>query len=227
MKSGRIQVINGDMRSIVVAAPHGEHDKYTGEMVRLICKQLNAPGVIASDFVNPETGHRVNINRPTEGAGVDPQEESLTKLSAAAYHRYLKAVLKACGGLLDLYVEIHGNEHKELANRIEVATWEVPQRQARALKLYYSEMMNTHSPKLKGLKLKLWVEGINPIEKRAWANKLFGVLPLAKSSLHFELPLVAREDPEVRKETALTILQLIYAWRRGTFEARVFGESDV
>jgi F0F1-type ATP synthase gamma subunit len=221
MKSGKIVTITSSKgmlgkynSSVVVAAPHGDHDKYTGDIVREICRNIHVCGVVASDFVNPDTKLRVNINRPTEGAGVSPQEESLTDLSAKMYHKYLRSVLRACDGNLNLYVEVHGNEHPELSRRIEVATWNVSQTQVRRLKTNYKEILNMHCPHLKAKRVGMWVEGVNPIEKRAWANKLFGVLPLAKSALHFEVPMTAREDLEVQNDVVTVLSEVIHFWSK-------------
>lgn len=207
LKPGKIKRIEGE-GSMVIAAPHGDRDKFTAEIVTTLCKRLGCAGVVAGDFVNPETSKRVNVNRPTEGAGIEPQEEVPTSLASSVYHRFLSAILKASGKKLRRYVEIHGNEHEELAKRIEVATYNVPQRLSRRLVKEYKRSLDdaafdasdgVRENPIDLVQVELKVEGIDRIEKRAWANKLFGVLPLAEASLHFELPMTIRKDEQTRE----------------------------
>lgn len=203
----RIRLITGKS-DLVVAAPHGKHDKGTGEIASNICRSLGVAGVVADDYVNPATGHRLNINRPTEGAGVDPAEEVPTQLAVRLYHSYLSAVLRASSNNLANYVEVHGNTHQELANRIEVAIWGVPQAVTRRILILYASKVKS------ALGVDLLIEGHAPIEKRAWANKLFGTLALAKQSLHFELPMKVRSTAEKRAQTAALLTEIIAYWWR-------------
>lgn len=203
----RIRSIAGKS-NLVVSAPHGKHDRGTGEIAFKICHNLGAAGVIAEDYVNPATGHRLNINRPTEGAGVDPSEETPTQLAVRLYHAYLSAVLRASANNLANYVEVHGNTHQELADRIEVAVWGVPQAVTRRILILYAQKIKST------LGVDLLIEGHAPIEKRAWANKLFGTLALAKQSLHFELPMKVRSTAEKRTQTAALLAEIIAYWWR-------------
>lgn len=203
----RIRSIAGKS-GLVVAAPHGKHDKGTDQIVSRVCHNLGVAGVIAEDYVNPATGHRLNINRPTEGAGVDPEEETPTQLAIRLYHAYLSAVLRASANNLTNYVEVHGNTHQELADKIEVAVWGVPQVVTRRILILYAQKIKST------LGVDLMIEGHAPIEKRAWANKLFGTLALAKQSLHFELPIKVRSTAKMRTQTAVLLAEIIAYWWR-------------
>lgn len=226
----QIKRIKGD-GELVIAAPHGEHDHYTGQMVEEICRKLGCAGVVVEDVVDPNTGKRVNVNRPTEGAGLEPDEEMPTEFASRVYHRYLSSVLRAATyrsnsipsfrrSNFRFYVEIHGNEHKELEKVIEVATYNVPQSVARRVSAKYKSVLKNSGslPAASGMipltemGIALKIEGVNKIEKRAWANKLFGVLPLAQASLHFELPMAVRAGELVREKYVDILADVISFW---------------
>lgn len=201
----RIQIVGATAHpSAVVAAPHGANDHGTDDIVQRIVGLSNLSGVIAWDVVNPATDLRLNVNRPTEGAGLRPEEEPHTAEARMVYLAYLEKIQAAAGGKLGSYVEIHGNDYKELADLIDVATWGVSAEEATAIK---EALEATELPVSE-----IRVEGISPVEKRAWANKLFGVITGSTRALHFELPRKLRKDGVIRQRTAEALAAVISAW---------------
>jgi hypothetical protein len=208
-KPGQIFVIKGKPE-VVVAAPHGRHDHWTGRIVSSICLSTGFSGVIAEDFIDKRSSLRVNVNRPMEGAGVNPEEETFSELASSMHRRYQRSVFKACDGNLKNYVEIHGNKHKELKNRIEVAVKSLSLEKAKELSQLYQTLTKDKLSQIPSVDL--WIEGLNPIEKKATASKLFGVLSLSDRALHFELPEIVRLLPKSRKFYTRVLSRLISFW---------------
>src|SRR3989449_939421 len=84
--------------------------------------------VIATGFaIEPDTRERAGrgeqVNRPTEGApGRPPAEEVPTDCARAVYDAYEARVREVARGPLRFLAEIHGNNHRDAAGRIEIAT---------------------------------------------------------------------------------------------------------
>lgn len=200
---GRLTVIPGGPE-LVVAAPHGDLDHFTGDMVREIVERIGCAGVVAEEFIDPVTSRRVNVNRPTEGAGVDPSEEVRTPLADHTYQRYLRSLGRASEGRMGDYVEVHGNETRPV---IELALWNIPWELAGQIKEIYYGLLEEIPDDVR--RVDLWVEGIDPIVRKAAANKEHGCLTKFERALHFELPTSVRIDPIARSVYTEILSELI------------------
>lgn len=186
----RIHLIPGDV-SVVISAPHG-HDRGTAHLAHEVCRATGFAGICVGDAEDPMTGERLNINRPTEGAGLDPWEEIPSPRAIEAYVSYRSALDELLAGApLRGYVEIHDNDTQKNA---ELALMGVPVELLRPLKLLWRGPMP------------LLVDGIDMIRMKALPSKWFGTLPDAEMALHFELPTSWKEHPA---ETARAISSLV------------------
>ena len=130
MPLGRIDSIAGrdDRRGIVIGAPHGSFDWYTGELVEELSYRTALPAVITRGFTPIECGGwRINVNRPSERRYPTDTIERKTERAEEIYRRYSASVLKASGGPLDLYIDMHQNSE---VDDIDVATVGITRRQA-------------------------------------------------------------------------------------------------
>jgi hypothetical protein len=190
MEHGRIEFMpsGGELKGIVLAAPHGTFDEYTGELVRHISYQTGMAGVVASGFTPTETsGWRINVNRPSERHYPGGTIEIGSARSRAVYEVFRETVLKASQGELKLHVDFHQNGTQR---DIEVATVGLSPDEARMIKKVYRESRDfvlRSAPNVAAVDLR--IEPIDGIEIGAWAAKAGGILGVAKKSLHFELPL--------------------------------------
>jgi hypothetical protein len=190
MKHGRIDFMPSAKRlkGVVLAAPHGTFDEYTGELVRYISHQTGMAGVVASGFTPSETfGWRINVNRPSERHYPGGSIEIGSARSKAVYEVFRETVLKASQGELKLHVDFHQNGTQR---DIEVATTGISPDEAQIIKQIYHEARDFVLRKGSAVAaVDLRIEPIDGIEIGAWAAKAGGILGVAKKSLHFELPL--------------------------------------
>jgi hypothetical protein len=189
MDHGRIEFIPSSKprKGVVIAAPHGTFDEHTGELVRRVSYRTGLAAVIANGFTPTETpGWRINVNRPSErhypGGGI----EIGSRRAKAVYDSFREAVLKASQGELKLYLDIHQNG---MQRDIEVATVGISAEEARRIKKIYREVRDSVLKSMSLPAVDLRIEPIDEIEIGAWPAKAYGILGLAKKSLHFELPL--------------------------------------
>lgn len=105
---------------VLIAAPHGTIDANTALVAVEAARRLGAGYVVARGFTADRT--RINVNRPTEGAGLACAQEAHTARAREVYGLYTRLVSVAAGGRpLRLYVEIHGNSNPRTVQQIEVA----------------------------------------------------------------------------------------------------------
>jgi len=101
------------------------------------------------------------------------------------YHQFTARIVEASGGPLERYIEVHQNSSEP---NIEVDFRNFQYRAAQ-IKRAYTEI---HERVLRDLpqfpKVDLRIEPVDQVAIGAWATKDHGILQLAKSSLHFELP---------------------------------------
>lgn len=189
MPLGRIDSIaaRNDQRGIVIGAPHGSFDWYTGELVEELSYRTSLPAVIARGFTPAECGGwRINVNRPSERRYPTATIERTTARAEEVYRRYSAAVFKAARGSLDLYIDMHQNGD---VDDIDVATVGITWSEAQAIKAAYTQIRDQVLTKFPGAaKVNLVIEPVDKVAIGAWAAKDHGVLSLAKSSLHFEMP---------------------------------------
>ncbi len=100
---------------------------------------------------------------------------------------------EAARGALVLYVEVHGNGHKDSAGRVEIATVGISREDAWRLKTLLEVIRDAHTGGADGVpRLEIWMDGLDPVRYSASAAKRAGMLSTATRALHIELPRVAR-----------------------------------
>ena len=188
-------------RGVIVAAPHGTSDVRTGEIATEIARRTGFSLVVASGFTlepdTPEgTGRRYQVNRPLEGVpGRPPSEELASEGARAVYELYERRVREVARGPLLFYVEIHGNNHRDAAGRIEIATVGIDREHAFRLRALLELIRDAH---LRGNgeapRLAILMEPVDTLRYTASGAKRGGVLRLPERALHIELPRSARTD---------------------------------
>jgi hypothetical protein len=195
---------------VVIAAPHGTFDAYTARIVRRICARTGLPGVIATGFTPTESGDgwRINVNRPTERHGSLSEWEVETIRAKVVYEQFKDFVLRAAGGKLRLYVDIHQNG----GSRIEVATVGISRKEAAYIKQMYAALRDKALAGHSEIPtVELAIEPLDEIEVGAWAAKASGILSVAPRSLHFELPAYKIMAMEPYRELYTSILSGLIA----------------
>jgi len=186
---------------VVVAAPHGTSDPYTGEIAAELARRTGFGLVVAGGFgleaeASGRPGRRYEVNRPTEGVpGRPPVEEVATPSAGQVYAEFERRVLETAVAPLALYIEIHGNGSRESAGRLEIATVGIDRDDAwrlrTLLELIRDARLRTEpaAPRLAVL-----VEPLDALRYTASAAKQSGVLRLPRRALHIEIPRAARAD---------------------------------
>lgn len=198
VEGGRIWTKPG-RPGVVISAPHGTSDPYTGEVAAELARRTGFGLVVASGFGlegdgSGRPGRRYEVNRPTEGVpGRPPAEEVATPGAAQVYAEFERRVLETAGAPLGLYVEIHGNGNRESAGRIEIATVGLDRDDAWRVRTLLELIRDA---RLRGEpsapRLEVLVEPLDPIRYTASAAKQSGVLRLPRRALHIEIPRAAR-----------------------------------
>ena len=171
-------VVRPGRPGFVIGAPHGTTDPQTGDFAAELARRTGFGLVVAAGF-------------PIEPA-------------APGHLAYEKRVQDAAQGPLTYYAEIHGNNRRESANRIEIATVGVDAGLAMRLRVLYELIRDAHlrahpaAPRVDAL-----VEPADKLFYGATGSKRDGILRLPTRALHLELPRAARTDA---RELYLTIL---------------------
>jgi hypothetical protein len=188
---------------VVIAAPHGSSDPRTAEVAAELARRTGFGLVVATGFVLATDARgvpvrRYQVNRPLEGGpGPAGRREVFTADARRVYEAWIAEVQRAAQGPLRLYVEIHGNNHREAADRIEVATVGVDQDQARRLRTLLELIRDAHLGGAGGgPRLEVRIEPGDPVRYAATAAKQVGILRLSERALHVELPRAARADSQ-------------------------------
>jgi hypothetical protein len=186
---------------LVVAAPHGSSDVQTGEIAAGVARRTGFGLVVATGFnIEPDTserpGRRYQVNRPFEGMPSRPPSEDIGSDGArVVYETFERRVREIAQGPLRFYAEIHGNNRRESAHRIEIATVGVDREYAQRLRALCELIRDAH---LRGHpaapRLEVLVEPADPIFYAASAAKRDGILKLPERALHIELPKAARVE---------------------------------
>jgi hypothetical protein len=184
---------------VVVAAPHGSSDQGTGEIAAEIARRTGFGLVVATGFdgeADRREGRRDRVNRPAQGiAGRPLAEEVDTAAARSVYEAYERRLRDAAQGPLRFYVEIHGNNRPELANRIEIATVGVDPEQADKLRTLLELVRDAHlRARPSVMRAEVRVEPADPVLYAASGAKRGGILRLPQRALHIELPRVARHE---------------------------------
>jgi len=197
-------------RGVVIAAPHGNSDARTGEMAAELGRRTGFGVVIATGFnLEPDTrerpGRRYQVNRPFEGTPGRPASEDVASEGARqVYRAYEQRVREVAQGPLVFYAEIHGNNHRDAVNQIEIATVGVDRDEALRLRALFELLRDAHlRANREAPRLEILVEPANPVRYAASGAKRDGILRLPQRALHIELPEAARTD---WRETYIAIL---------------------
>jgi len=185
----------------VIAAPHGTSDQRTGDIATDLARRTGFGLVVATGFaLEPDRpdgpGRRYQVNRPMEGVPGSPAaQEVSTDGARRVYEVYEQRVRAVAQGPLAFYVEIHGNNRREAAQRIEVATVGADRDDALRLKTLLELIRDAHLRARPGnQRLEVLVEPADPVVYAASGAKRVGILRLPTQALHIELPKTARTE---------------------------------
>ncbi len=188
-------------RGVVIAAPHGDSDARTGEIAAELGRRTGFGVVVATGFnfeadTRERPGRRYQVNRPFEGTpGRPPSEEVASTGAREVYRAYEQRVRDVAQGPLVFYAEIHGNNHRDAANQIEIATVGVDRDEALRLRTLLELIRDAHLRAHRAApRLEILVEPANPVRYAATGAKRDGILRLPQRALHIELPRAARTD---------------------------------
>ncbi len=197
-------------RGVVIAAPHGNSDARTGEIAAELGRRTGFGVVIATGFnLEPDTrdrpGRRYHVNRPFEGTpGRPPSEDVASEGARQVYRAYEQRVREVAQGPLVFYAEIHGNNHRDAVNQIEIATVGVDRDEAARLRTLLELIRDAYlRANREAPRLEILVEPANPVRYAASGAKRDGILRLPQRALHIELPKAARTE---WRETYIVIL---------------------
>ncbi len=197
-------------RGVVIAAPHGSSDARTGEIAAELGRRTGFGVVVATGFsLEPDTrdrpGRRYEVNRPLEGTpGRPPSEEIASEPARQVYRAFELRVRDVAQGPLVFYAEIHGNNHRDAAGQIEIATVGVDREEAVRLRTLLELIRDAHlGANREAPRLEILVEPADPLRYAASGAKRDGILRLPQRALHIELPKSARTD---WRETYIAIL---------------------
>lgn len=186
---------------IVVAAPHGTTDTRTGDIAAEIARRTGFGVVVATGFaLEPDTkdqpGRRFQVNRPFDGIpGRGPADERATPDARAVYEEYERRVRDTARGRLGFYVEIHGNNRRETATRIEIATVGVDHAHAVQLRTLLELTRDAYlRSQREAPRLDVLVEPADRVFYAAGGAQREGILRLPDRALHIELPRAARHE---------------------------------
>ena len=197
-------------RGVVIAAPHGSSDARTGEIVAELGRRTGFGVVIATGFnLEPDTreraGRRFQVNRPLEGMPGRPASEEVVSADAQqVYRAYEQRVREVAQGPLVFYAEIHGNNHRDAVNLVEIATVGVDRDEALRLRALFELIRDAHLRANRAApRLEILVEPADSVRYAASGAKRDGILRLPQRALHIELPKAARTE---WRETYIAIL---------------------
>jgi hypothetical protein len=186
---------------MIVAAPHGTSDIRTDQIAAEIARRTGFGLVVATGFlIEPDTpeapGRRYQVNRPWEGVpGRPPSEETTSDGARQVCEAYEGQVRDIAQGPLRFYAEIHGNNRKECAGQIEIATVGVDRELALRLRALAELIRDAHLRANREVqRLDVLIEPADAVTYRASGAKRDGILRLPQRALHIELPRCARRD---------------------------------
>jgi hypothetical protein len=186
---GRIDSIlsRTGIRGVVIAAPHGSFDQHTGDMVQELSYKTRLAAVITRGFTPTEGGGwRINVNRPTERRYPADDSERGTDRSREIYGRFQDAVVRASGGPLRFYVDVHQSASEE---HIDVATVGITREEAEAIRATYNQVRDRVLSRRTNMpRVNLLIEPLDKVKFTALGAKNLGILRLAERGLHIELP---------------------------------------
>jgi len=172
----------GNSSKFILSAPHGKFDMQTGLIAKAVHEGLPKwTCVVVEGFRRHMTP--INVNRPTEGIGLAPEEEIHTEAAKKAYEQYMHTIEAICP-IPQWYVELHGNKRRASSLFVEVATHGLSVEQAKEIKRDWGYLLCIH-----GLEeFSIQIEPIDHIYYSATGNKCMGAMSQIAPSLHIELP---------------------------------------
>jgi hypothetical protein len=201
---GTMQVL-ASSGGLLVAAPHGGFDLYSDDIARRVALLAGGGYLLASGYRTRE--RPINVNRPTEGVRLAPDDERRTPEAARVWEAW-KARLDA--ERPGLYVEIHGNSRPESAGAIEVATIGVGPEDAAWLRADFARRLAFLAPGMPHLPWR--IEPLDDLHYRAAGAKRDGALARVPVALHLETPYAVRGDERVRGRYADLIAGTLAAY---------------
>ena len=192
LKLGSFEVVpgKGAPQGVVVGAPHGTADTNTDEITRLVAHDLGYPAVIARGFTKKETGdRRINVNRPTEGAGLHPSEEIGSVRAEHVYAEYSRLEVEAAGGAIKVLVEFHCTGDRLVGGVINVGTRGLSAEQATQVKRMYYKALDEVTAGTQLRRVDLAIEPIDRVPMGSGAAKARGTPRLANRAMEIEMPI--------------------------------------
>ncbi|MBN1477616.1 hypothetical protein JXA47_12745 [Candidatus Sumerlaeota bacterium] len=237
---GRLEALQGDtdrFAGLVVAAPHADYDRHTGEIVTWIHEGTDLPCLLAWGFRRPPDLIWYDVNRPTERAvasGELSYERIRSPEAEALYAQWQAMVfdLADCdAGPIDLYVDIHGHtaryETPEGEQRplevIETVAMGFTDEQVERIRDEYERLAGVHGLEDPAPMVFLQTdpyydfEGVeqNFLWEATGARTIGALRPeCARRALHFENPETMRSPRERRRRVASIYADLIlFIWQ--------------
>src|SRR3989442_12066145 len=122
-------------------------------------------------------------------------EEATTDRAQEIYQAYEQRVREVAQGALRLLVEIHGNNHRDAAGRIEIATVGVDRELAFYLRTLRVFIRDAHlGAHVEARSLDVVIEPADTLRYAASGAKRVGILRVPERALHIELPKAARTE---------------------------------
>ena len=186
---------------LVVAAPHGTSDAQTGEIAAEVARRTGFGLVVATGFnleadTREAPGRRYQVNRPFEGVpGRPSSDDAVSEGARLVYENFERHVRATAQGPLHFYAEIHGNNRRESAGRIEIATVGIDREYAQRLRTLCELIRDAHLAGHAGApRLDVLIEPADAIFYAASGAKRDGILKLPERAVHIELPKTARVE---------------------------------
>lgn len=192
MKYGHFERVagKGAPTGVVLGAPHGTADTGTDALTRDVAHDLGLPAVIAHGFTKQDTGDlRINVNRPTEGAGLKVSQEGRTARAEQVFEEYKRNLLESAGGELDILVEFHCTADHLTGNAINVGTRGLTAAQALHLKDVYNRELESAAARSGVRRVPMLIEPADSVPMGSGAAKKFGTPTLARVAMEIEMPI--------------------------------------
>jgi len=188
-------------RGLVIAAPHSTSDVRTADIAADLGRRTGfgvviATGVVVEPDTRARTDRRSRVNRPTEGVpGRPPSEEVAIDCAREVDDAYEARVREVARGPLEFLAEIHGNNHRDDAGPIEIATVGIDRELAFRLRALLEVIRDAH---LRGYaeapRLDVRIEPADALRSAASGATRCGILRAPERALHIELPTAARTE---------------------------------
>lgn len=192
MKLGHFERVagKGAPAGVVLGAPHGTADTRTDTIARDVAHDLGLPAVIAHGFTKKETGdRRLNVNRPTEGAGLAVNQEGWTSRANEVFEEYKRNLLEAAGGDIDILVEFHCTADALTGNAVNVGTKGLSTEQAMHLKEVYDRALDAVAQRPGMRRVPMIIEPADYVPMGSGAAKKRGTPTLARIAMEIEMPI--------------------------------------